>query len=89
MMRVERSSFARLRLALALVAVVAIAGAVLSGAPLFECPGCSGAGKITVMGSHPEAMASAMSPTGKLIEVGCPRCKGTTRDSLLRRWTGE
>lgn len=88
-MRVAESRFGRLRGTLALVVAVAIAGAVLVFAPVFECAGCSGAGKITVMGSHPEAMASAVSPSGKLVELGCPRCAGTTRDSLLRRWTAE
>jgi hypothetical protein len=86
-MRLEKSRFSRFRIYLALVAFVVIAGALLVCAPLFECPGCSGSGKITVMGSHPEAMASAMLPSGKLIEVRCPRCDGTTRGSLLRRWT--
>jgi hypothetical protein len=88
-MRPGKDRLRRFRVTLALVATAAIAGVLLVCAPLFECPGCSGAGSITVMGSHPEAMASTMLPSGKLIEVGCPRCDGMTRSSLLRRWTGE
>jgi hypothetical protein len=87
-MKPQNGGLHRFRI-LALVTAAAIAGSFLVCAPLFECPGCSGAGKVTVMGSHLEAMASTMLPAGQLVEVGCPRCDGMARGSLLRRWTGE
>lgn len=62
---------------------------VLSGitlfVPLAACPTCSGAGTLTVMGSHPDAMGSATSPSGKLIEIGCSTCDGKARMSLSQR----
>ncbi len=71
---------------LTLLAVLIIAGAISVSVPLVACPSCSGAGKITVMGSHPEAMGSNASATGRLMEVGCPACEGKARMTLCQRW---
>ncbi len=54
-------------------------------APLLACPQCLGAGKLTVMESHPEAMGSKRSSTGALTDVGCPECDGKTRVTLYHR----
>ena len=65
------------------VGILLIVGTILLTVPFAPCPSCSGDGKITVMGSHPEAMGSPMTPTGKLVEVGCPSCDGRARLSLV------
>jgi hypothetical protein len=83
---VRRSTL--LRISLALLAVLAIAGVISLVVPLAACPSCSGAGKITVMGSHPEAMGSGAS-SGKLVDIGCPSCDGKARVTLYHRWTWE
>jgi len=69
----------------ALFAVLLIALLV----PLVACSSCSGAGVLLVMGSHPEAMGSEASTTGRLIDVTCPSCGGTARVSLYQKLTGE
>ena len=76
----------RLWIGLGLLALLAIAGAASLVLPLAPCPPCSGTGRITVMGSHPEAMGSGRS-SGRLVEVGCPACEGEARISFYRRWT--
>jgi hypothetical protein len=65
--------------------LLGIAAAMLLLVPL-ACPACSGSGKITAMKSHPEAMAEQGSTTGALIDVDCPACEGTSRESLAHRW---
>ena len=74
---------------LILVGGLVVASAILLMVPLLSCPSCSGAGKITVMGSHPEAMGSPMSSTGKLVDVPCPSCGGAARLSLYHRWSSD
>jgi len=68
---------------LILLAVLLIALLV----PFVACSSCSGAGVITVMGSHPEAMGSGASTTGRLIEVECPTCDGKARVSVYQKLT--
>ncbi|MBI3856338.1 MAG: hypothetical protein HY293_11680 [Planctomycetes bacterium] len=77
-----------LLISLALLAVLATAAAISLGVPLAACPSCSGAGKLTVMESHPEAMGSGSS-LGKLIDVECSTCAGRARVTLYHRWRGE
>lgn len=57
--------------------------------PLVGCSSCSGVGRISLMGSHPEAMGAEMSRTGRLIEVACSTCDGKGRMTLCHLWTGE
>lgn len=74
----------RLWIALTLLTVLVIAGTISLCAPLIACSSCSGAGKITVLGSHPEAMGS-QSTTGTLIDVACPTCDGKARVTLYHK----
>ena len=57
--------------------------------PLVACSSCSGAGKFSAMGSHPEAMGSGVSPAGKLIEIPCSVCDGKARLTLCQRLLGD
>jgi hypothetical protein len=66
-----------------------LAGTISLFVPFVACSSCSGAGTISVMVSHPEAMGSEMSSTGKLIEVGCSTCDGKARVTLCRKLIGE
>ena len=75
MRRSKRWGFGLTLLAAVLVVVV----------PFLDCSTCSGSGRITVMGSHPEAMSSTGSPSGRLTDVVCPACDGNSRLALYRR----
>jgi hypothetical protein len=70
-----------------LVVVVAVIGTIMFLVPMVSCPSCSGGGKITVMGSHPEAMGSERPSTGQLVDVACPSCEGKSRLTLCQRLT--
>ena len=72
-----------------LVVVVVIAGTFSLFIPLSACSSCSGAGKVTAMQSHPEAMGSAVSGSGSLVDVQCPACDGKSRVTLYHKLTWE
>jgi hypothetical protein len=79
----------RLWVSLALLAVLASAGTVSLWVPLLACPSCSGAGKMTAMVSHPEAMGLGTSSSGRLMDVDCATCAGKARVTLYHRWRCE
>ncbi|HVR87553.1 MAG TPA: hypothetical protein VMU54_24720 [Planctomycetota bacterium] len=72
----------RLGIAFGLLAVLAIAGTITFLVPLLTCPSCSGAGRMTAMVSHPDAMGSERSSSRNLMDVRCATCDGKTRVSL-------
>ena len=73
-------------ISLSLVSILVLAAGASLFVPLVDCPSCSGAGRITVMASHPDAMGSGTSSSGKLIEVECSTCDGKARMTLCHRW---